>query len=62
MNKCIECKHFDVRSFPEHTKQGQATCNPVAKFFPIEQEILCESFEMAGVLVTNKRRAWRDAK
>jgi len=62
MNKCIECKHFDVRSFPEHTKQGQATCNPLADFFPIEHEIECKDYAPAPEAAIIKRRIWRDSK
>jgi hypothetical protein len=61
MKKCIECQAFDVRSFPEHTKQGQASCNATMEFFPIEQEIECKDYAPAQQQAIINRRKWRDS-
>lgn len=58
--KCIECKNFDVRSFLEHTKQGQASCNAKMEFFPIEQEMECKDYAPAEQQTMINRRKWRN--
>ena len=63
MNKCIECSHFDIRTFPRHTAENLAKCKKMAsgKFISINRDKACDDFEMAKEEITVKRRQWRDS-
>ena len=64
MSKCIECQSFDVRSFPNHTKEKLAKCKKMGsgKFVPINRDLPCNEFQAAPEAIILKRRHWRDGK